>query len=472
MSIPKNILGIKLYGEYYAFDGDKIEQILRVPSITPIPLCDKGVIGVSSISGKITTILDTSIGIGGDRIESEKATARVLTILFENSLYGLLVDEVLVMSSIDEHEYEEVHKGNDKIVGFYKHDGVVYQIIDESKIIGSMNLLKFTPKNIDILSSSSENSNSTVQTNSTQRCLFLNLSTESFAINLDITREIIFVPEKITPVQEAGFGVLGAIVLREELITAVDLRALMGFESAAITRENRLLILNVEGKSLALLVDKIEEVKEIENSLIESMPNHFNDTKIESIYKGKEGISSILDKKFLTKIVNDFYIEDNNTTQELKDDMIAVGESVEIAVFSIGEEEYAIGIEDVQEIIKYSKETPVPEAPQFVDGIINLRGMVIPIFSLPERLGFEKNIIPTTKILVCNIHSQKVGLMVDDVNEIMFIESNLIAPTESQSTLFEGVIILNDGKRVILKLRTDTIMTNEDASNLEECIQK
>ncbi len=136
----------------------------------------------------------------------------------------------------------------------------------------------------------------------------------------------------------------------------------------------------------------------------------------------------------------------------------------EIAAFQINDEEFALDIHDVQEIIKYTAITAIPEAPQYIDGVINLRGVVIPIVSLPDRLGFKKEIKPKSKILICDIKGEKIGLFVDDVNEIMFIDDKYVSKSSSENTLFSEVVTLDEGKRVILKLRITEVL---DDSTLE-----
>lgn len=139
----------------------------------------------------------------------------------------------------------------------------------------------------------------------------------------------------------------------------------------------------------------------------------------------------------------------------------------EIAAFKIKDEEFALDIQDVQEIIKYTQVTPIPEAPEFVDGLINLRGAVIPIISLPNRLGFEKEITSKSKILICDLKGEKIGLFVDDVNEIMFINEQDINQSNSEDSLFSEVIILDEGKRIILKLRITELLDDKTLDDIK-----
>lgn len=465
MEAPNNILEVKLGGDFYAFDGDKVEQILRVPSITPVPLSNENVRGVSSISGKIITIVDMGIIFGGESIDVKNTNARILTMQYNGAVYGVLVDEVLVMTNIDQKNYESVENEGEKIAGFYKQNEIIYQIIDHNVCISTLNLMNFQALQVDSTQHTTsgvlDNESSKIS-DETKRYLFLTLEDETFAVTLEVTREIIFVPSHVTPVKEAGYGVMGVITLRDELITAIDLRMVLGFNKAQKTNESRFLILNHKGKSLALLVDSIQEVKDVQMNLVEPLPSRFSQSKLEAIYKAKEGITSLIDKEYLISLIDEYYIEDNqiNNVQndQEKHQQLQELDANEIAVFSINNEEFALPIEDLQEIIKYTTVTPVPEAPDFIDGVINLRGVVIPIFSLPQRLGFAKQISASSKILVCSFKGERLGLLVDDVNEILFVENKYISQSDSEDVLFSEVISLNNGSRVILKIRTSALV--------------
>lgn len=477
MSIPNNILSVNIGNEVYAFDGDKVEQILRVPSITKIPLTQSGLRGISSISGKVVTMIDMGIILGHNQIDESKVDARVLTIKCNGCDYGVLVDEVLGMESIEEENYEKSQKENVKISGLYKKNNKIYQIIDEYVVVNLLSLINYKPVEIDKFGQAQESEYTGILHNSTNtksdRFLFLTLGNEEFAISLDIAREIIFLPEHITPISEAGRGVIGMITLRGELIVAIDLKKVIGVpEKSNLTeadeKEYRLLILSYKGKSLAILVDSISEVKDIYTKDMEILPDRFIDSKIESVYKSTNSIVSIVSKKYLIEILEKFSIaEEKFTNSEETLDTKEDNNMSEIAVFQIAQGEYSLDIEDVQEIIKYTEMTPIPEAPEFVDGVINLRGIVIPIISLPERLGFEKRIDTKSKILVCTIKGETIGMLVDDIKEIMFIEDKYISKSQSDDTLISEVITLDGGKRIILKLKIANIVDDKTIHSLK-----
>jgi len=468
MNIPKNILSVKIKGELFAFNGNNVEQILRVPPITTMPLATKGIKGIASVSGQIVTVIDTSVIFIEEDENSEvnsNIQSRILTIKCNGNNYGLLVDEVLGMDTIVQENYS-VSNDDSKISAIYKKDDKIYQIINECLAISELKLFDYNPVVIDKFDQSDADSNNSISSSNSisgNRYLFLTLGDEEFAISLDIAREIIFVPNDITPMSESSANVIGMITLRNELIVAVDLRKMLGVEHSSKlgAKEQRLLILNYNGNSIALLVDSISEVKDIPTNAVETLPGKFVDNKIDSVYKSKDSIVSMVSKKYLIDFLENNSVENNEEINK-ENNNIEVEESkdmIEVAVFQIANEEFALGIEDVQEIIRYTEVTHIPEAPEFVEGVINLRGIVIPIISLPERLGFTKVIDKKSKILVCVIDGEKIGLFVDDVNEIMFIEDKYISSSASKDALFSDVITLDNGKRVILKLNILNVLS-------------
>lgn len=473
MSIATNILSVKIGEELFAFDGEKIEQILRVPNITSMPLTSDSIKGVSSISGRTVTIVDMAIILGKGEVDTSNNEARVLTVKHDNKEYGVLVDEVLEMESVQEENYEVSKKEDSKICGLYKKDEKIYQIIDTDITIDSLSLVSYTPILLDKFGQDKQDSEEErVDDLNNLRCIFLTLGNESFAISLEVAREIIFIPENITGISEAGYGVIGMITLRDELIVALDLKKIINIdEKQDITKEQekqkRFLLLNYEGKSVALLVDSINEVKDIPNDKIEVLPSRFADSKVESIFKDENKITSIISTEFLKDLANEYVIEEEESKRDDERLISQESEMSEVAAFKIKNEEFALDIQDVQEIIKYTQVTPIPEAPQFVDGLINLRGAVVPIVSLPNRLGFEKEITSKSKILICDLKGEKVGLFVDDVNEIMFINDENVSKSNSEDSLFSEVITLEEGKRIILKLRITEVLDEETLDDIK-----
>ena len=104
----------------------------------------------------------------------------------------------------------------------------------------------------------------------------------------------------------------------------------------------------------------------------------------------------------------------------------------QLVSFQLGPEEYAIDILGVQEIIRLVEITHVPNAPHYVDGVVNLRGKVIPIINLRNRLGLSST-EPTkdTRIIVVEVARLILGFIVDSVEEVLRLPEDLIEPPPS-----------------------------------------
>jgi purine-binding chemotaxis protein CheW len=147
--------------------------------------------------------------------------------------------------------------------------------------------------------------------------------------------------------------------------------------------------------------------------------------------------------------------------------------------FSLDEEEYGIGILKVKEIIGMMDITSVPRTPDFVKGVINLRGKVIPIMDL--RLKFDMGEIPYTDrtcIIVVEIDSNDttilIGIVVDAVSEVLNIGENEIEETPAFGTQLDTDYILGMAKTengVKILLNIDKVLSFEEITGLEKVAQ-
>jgi len=460
-----NILEVRVGDEVYGFNADEIEQILVVPTITPIPLSDSSVLGVAVLSGNIVNVVDLGLAIGTEGVDIKDDKARLLTL--SNSKYSesFVVDEVLGMLEVDKKRLEESSDKDSFLQGFYKADNHVVQYLNIANILQGVSIDGFKPVKLDSLQESSNlKTDDSVKVDDFKRALFFRAENERFAIDIEGLRELIFAPEDITPI--AGSDALGMITLRDEVITLLDMNSLLGFAYKEPDEKSRALIAYHEGKAVAFLVDEVEEVKNLESSLLEPMPGGVVGEMIEQVYK-EESVSSVISADFIRRLVREYHIESEEERKDERVDTKGDSSMSEVAVFKITDEEYAFDIEEVQEIIRYDTITPVPEAPGFVEGILNLRGSVIPVISLPDRLGFSYEVTDKTKIIVCSVGKEKIGFIVDDVNEILFVEDCYISKAVSEESLFEEIINLDDGKRVILKIRVTSLLDEETLEHIK-----
>ena len=139
----------------------------------------------------------------------------------------------------------------------------------------------------------------------------------------------------------------------------------------------------------------------------------------------------------------------------------------ELISFRIGEQEFCVDIMAVREIRGWTAATPLPRTPDFVRGVINLRGAVLPIIDLSARMGLGA-IEPEARhvIIVCRIGVQMVGLLVDAVSDILTITDELIQATpdvgcDEVRTFVKGIMAV-DGRMISL-ISLDRVLPALDA---------
>ncbi|BDV42581.1 chemotaxis protein CheW [Geotalea uraniireducens] len=145
-------------------------------------------------------------------------------------------------------------------------------------------------------------------------------------------------------------------------------------------------------------------------------------------------------------------------------------QEIQLACFRIGEALFAADIMRIKEIIRPQRLTRLPKAPVFMEGVINLRGAVIPVVDLRKRFDLaEACTVEEARLLVVAVARQLVGLMVDDVTEVVTVQIQDIKPAPQVvegigSEYLIGVCLVKD--TLIMLLNLDRILTSRETSAL------
>jgi purine-binding chemotaxis protein CheW len=150
-------------------------------------------------------------------------------------------------------------------------------------------------------------------------------------------------------------------------------------------------------------------------------------------------------------------VENNNTTEH---------EILQLVTFRIKNEEFGFNIFKVKEINKMLEITQIPNSESSIKGIVNLRGSVIPIVSLRDKLNIpEEEHTSHTRIIVVEYKSKSLGFIVDEVNEVLRIESSIIEQAPEMTTNIETAFISGVAKlenRLLILLDLDKILIHEN----------
>ncbi len=147
-------------------------------------------------------------------------------------------------------------------------------------------------------------------------------------------------------------------------------------------------------------------------------------------------------------------------------------DEVQLVVFMMETEEFACSINNVREVLKMIRVTPLPRSLDFVEGVINMRGEVIPVIDLRKRFGLpEAERTDENRIIIVEVEERMVGLIVDSVSEVNSLTNEQIQEAPSQvaggkTDLIKGVGKVDDRMLIILDL--DRILTTEEQIALDD----
>jgi purine-binding chemotaxis protein CheW len=255
----------------------------------------------------------------------------------------------------------------------------------------------------------------------------------------------------------------GVVQHRQAVLPALDPAPVLGLagtgprSSALVVRRGRL--------RYALLVDRLEGVR-----TIEEVHDVLGDPGAGSLAGRSAGPELLTDDEGLITLLRPGDLFAGALPAGWEEDAMTVQETSappsSVVVFRLGGTELGIDVLQVQEVLPYSEPLPVPRAPAFVEGVLELRGTIVPVIDLRTRFELEKTPPgPDTRVLVVTLGEDRIGLIVDAVTDVLHLSPDQITPPPAyfrglSAEYLEG-IVRQDGKLRIL-LRIDRILTSEE----------
>jgi len=152
---------------------------------------------------------------------------------------------------------------------------------------------------------------------------------------------------------------------------------------------------------------------------------------------------------------------------------VVILSELQYVVFNLNQEEFGIDIMKVKEVISYEEPAYIPNSPNFIEGVINYRGKVIPVINLKKRFEMKKTDIPAdAKVIVISFNNREIGFVVDDVTRTIRLREEAIDSMpdtiETISRRFITGIGRIDDKRLIILLNLHNVLTDDEKAQIEE----
>jgi len=446
---------------------------------------------LANLRGHVLPIVSLRRALGFEERASDDST-RAVVINFGEPL-GFVVDRVASVVGVDTSKIEALDGGvgttvdADMLSGIIKDVGghAMVMVLNFQKLIDQefAHIAQMQrDREVGLSNSGGSYAKQEGASEAELHLVSFDVAGQEYAIAISDVQEIVQTPENIIKVPRSQSHVLGIMTLRNRLLPLVMLRSMFALERRASHEESRIVVVSVQGASVGVVVDSVNEVLRVPQKLVEPMPpllaregDMADITEICSIDGGKRLVSIIsTDNLFRHSAVKDALAQlDTSAEQSMDSAQSAVVEDEQVVVFRLGTEEFGVPIESVQEIVRVPSElTHVPKAPDAVEGVINLRGQVLPVMDLRRRLGMSgvtRN--DGQRIVVFMIRGVRTGFIVDSVAEVLKVPRNVIEPaprmSEAQTQLLSRMANLEKQKRMLQLLEPSHLLGDVDLSGME-----
>ncbi len=455
-----------LANEAFAINMAPVQEIVRVPEIVKVPKAPPSLMGLANLRGKVLPIISLRRVFGLPEIELDESSRAIVIDIGQPM--GFVVDKVLSVLTVEDSKIERTSEIGSVVSSDYI-DGVIKGISGLS-IVMVLNIARLTEKEFKGdshikthhgMASRIESRDEAQAFTEERQFVSFTVNNEEYAIKIEDIKEIVQIPEHITQVPNTKDFVIGIMNLRDKTLPLASLRSLFSMPDAPITEQCRIVVLAMGAASIGIVVDEVREVLSVHESVIEPVPKVlFGDEQADSeisgicrLNNGKRLVSIIsVDKLFRHKQLEEALDKMQEGTEQTELQQTDEDEE-QVVVFKLNNQDYAVSINDVQEIVRIPDDlTRVPKTPSFVEGVINLRGKVLPVIDLNRRFELpQQERDDHQRIMVFALNGVTVGFIVDAVSEVLKIPKSFIseAPSlsEDQARIFKRLANLQKDRQ-------------------------
>ena len=438
----------------FGFQLGDVGEIIRVPNLARMPLAPQSLVGLANLHGVVLPVVDLRrlLGLPGAPLDE---AARVIVIA-RGARVGYVVDRIDGLVALPAGRLEKDDAGAGSIDPALL-DGIIKGAEGEStvKILNPTRILRdeFSQLGVSGRSASSAAAvsaagaaQSTTAVEDKVSLVSFELGGQEYALPLDRVQEIIQLPDRISEVARSETAVLGVVTLRDRLLPLVSLRALLGLPADSGREEpGKVVVLPMGSGAVGVVADRTREIIHVDPGTIDAAPSLLTrgegDAEITSICRldhGKRLVAVLSpDRLFRSDLVRRVLSEQGpqSDAEASRTERDAMADE-QFIIFRLGDQDYGLPIAAVDEIARPPERIArLPKAPAFVDGVMNLRGVAVPIIDLRRRFEIDsKERSGSERILVVAVDGAKTGFMVDGVSEVMKIPDEAIRPAPEVST--------------------------------------
>ena len=477
--------------EVFAADMVPVKEIIRVPEVVRVPLAPAALEGLANLRGKVLPIISLRRLFGFSELPHDDST-RALVVDVGQPL-GFVVDRVSSVVGVDASHIEDVGSikttvNTEMLSSLIKDVGghAMIMVLDFAKLIErEFSQIASISKSTGVAGAVQASVQSEEEDSSDElQLVSFDVDGQEYAIAIEDVQEIVQVPEAVIHVPRSNSHVLGVMTLRSRLLPLVNLRSMFALPHRDLDEKSRIVVLTMGGVSVGVVVDAVSEVLRVSKSGVDALPamlaregNLAEVTSICRLDNGKRLVSIVTARnlfghsviKEALSTVNESELDSDRADTKQDDNL---DDDEQVVIFRLAKEEFGAPIASVQEIVRVPEQLiRVPKAPSFVEGVINLRGTVLPVIDLRLRLGLKQvERTDRQRIMVFLISEVRTGFIVDQVAEVLRIPKAAIEPapqlSAEQSQLLSRMANLEKQKRMVQLIDPPHLMAKKELKAL------
>jgi len=482
----EDLLVFQLAGEPFALRLNVVAEIIRPPVLAHMPLVPPSLLGLANLRGIVMPVVSLRALLHLPDIATDRST-RVIVVRGDNPV-GFVVDGIrgLLAVATDRLEKDDTSTDADSSVLL---DGVIKGAEGESpiKLLSPSRLLHGQFVRLGTSSTPTETRTSLAKSapagtpaKALISLLSFYLGEQEYAFPIDRVREIIPLPAHVSELPRPETAVLGMVTLRDRLLPLVSLRILLGLPIGdQHGPRGKVVVMSIGEGTVGIVIDATREILRIDPDMIDPAPTLLTrgagDAEITSICRldGGRRLVALLspDRLFRSDLVQRILDEQGASEPALQPEANAMADE-QFIIFRLGNQDYGIPIAAVSEIARPPEHiTRLPKSPAFIDGVMNLRGSVVPIVDLRRRFdlnGTEQ--LGSRRILMLAIGGVTAGFLVDSVSRIMKVPIDAICPapelSPEQMRLISRLVNLEASGQLILLVDPAQLLDQVEADLL------
>ena len=428
-AVAQSFLTVQVGDERFALPATDVAEVIRPPAVTRVPLGPSSLLGVANLRGAVMPVVSLHRLLG--RESSPSSNARVV-VIDRGTPVGLMIDRVASLGEAGAASTEAAADDGPA--------GMPVRTIDLDALLAK-DFSRFTRRAQNRPSSTLQGLREEAAASQDEIALVsFAVAGQDFALPLTSVHEVVALPEGVVVVPHTDSVMLGAMSLRGQLLPLVSLPGLLGLRAGGQASDrSRVVVAQIGNVLVGLTVDSMREILRLPKSAIDPVPTILTrgnaEAQIQGICRLDDGLRliSVLSTDHLFR--DQALIEQITQQTEKNRDMDRVDgpstASDQFIVFQLGGEEYGLPIESVDEVVRVPDTlTRLPKAPAFIEGVMNLRGRVVPVIDQRRRFKFAgQGERRRERIVVVRIDHMQAGFVVDTVSEVLSIPQSQLRPT-------------------------------------------